>query len=205
MILRGSLRSHLRMRVPAGISLHAALPPPARSLYPSRHERAPPPSLDLDGYTALPPGKVAAVVTMLEMTAPPAPLSERGDAGLVLEHVAAPDIGWYRALFRRIGEEWLWFSRLRLPDEELAALLADPDVSVHVLKKDGVEAGFIELDFRVPEEVELAFVGVAPELVGSGAGRFMMNRALALAWRARRSACTSTPARMTCRARSAST
>lgn len=138
--------------------------------------------LNLDGYTALPTGKVAAVVTMLEMTAPPAPLPERGDAGLALEPVAAPDIGWYRALFRRIGEEWLWFSRLRLPDEELAALLADPGVSVHVLKKDGAEAGFIELDFRVPGEVELAFVGVVPELVGSGAGRFMMNRALALAW-----------------------
>jgi len=141
-----------------------------------------PPALNLDGYTALPPGKVAAVVTMLEMTAPPAPLSERGDARLVLEHVVAPDIGWYRALFRRIGEEWLWFSRLRLPDDELAAILTDKDVAVHVLRKDGVEAGFIELDFRVPDEVELAFVGVAPELVGSGAGRFMMNRALALAW-----------------------
>jgi GNAT superfamily N-acetyltransferase len=138
--------------------------------------------LDLDGYTPLPPGKVAAVVTMLEMTAPPAPLPERGDAGLALEPVPAPDIGWYRTLFRRIGEDWLWFSRLRLPDEELAALLADPGVAVHVLKKDDAEAGFIELDFRVPGEVELAFVGVVPELVGSGAGRFMMNRALALAW-----------------------
>lgn len=138
--------------------------------------------LNLDGYTPVPPGKIAAVVTMLEMTAPPPPMPERGAQGLTLERVTAPDIGWYRDLFRRIGEEWLWFSRLRLADSALAAIIGDPDVLVLALRKDGVDVGLIELDGRVPGEVELAFVGLVPEMVGSGAGRFMMNRALALAW-----------------------
>ena len=149
---------------------------------PRRMDQHTAPTLSLDGYTALPAGRIAAVVTLLEMTAPPAPLPERGAEGLTLERVPAPDVDWYRALFRRIGEDWLWFSRLRMSDAELAAILADRDVSVHVLRKDGAEAGFIELDFRVPGEVELAFVGLVPEMVGSGAGRFMMNRALAEAW-----------------------
>ncbi|QFR33012.1 GNAT family N-acetyltransferase [Ancylobacter sp. TS-1] len=141
--------------------------------------------LNLDGYTALPPGKIAAVVTLMEMTAPPAPLPERDTGGLTLEPVAAPGVDWYRALFRRIGENWLWFSRLRLADAELAAILTDPQVSVLVLRRGGEEVGLAELDFRVAGEVELAFLGLVPELVGSGAGRFMMNRVLALAWAAR--------------------
>ena len=138
--------------------------------------------LNLNGYTPLPPGKVAAIVTMLEMTTPPPPLPERATGGLTLERVPVPDVTWYRALFRRVGEDWLWFSRLRMSDSELAAILQHPEVEVLVLRKDGVEAGYIELDGREPGEIELAFVGLVPEMVGSGAGRFMMNRALARAW-----------------------
>ena len=138
--------------------------------------------LNLDGYTPLPPGKIAAVVTMLEMTGPPPPLPERASEGLTLERQHAPAPGWYRALFRRVGEDWLWFSRLAMDDAGLAAILDDPEVDVLVLRKDGVEVGYIELDCRVPGEIELAFVGLVPDMVGSGAGRFMMNRALALAW-----------------------
>lgn len=142
------------------------------------------PPLNLDGYTALPPGKIAAVVTMLEMTAPPPPLPERGEVGLTLAHIPAPTPDWYRALFRRVGENWLWFSRLALSDDALAALLAEPGVAVHALRRGGEDVGLMELDFRVPGEVELAFFGVVPELVGSGAGRFLMNRAMELAWAA---------------------
>ena len=143
---------------------------------------AAPPVLNLNGYTDVPPGKVASVVTMLEMTAPPHPLPERSVGGLTLEREMAPDPVWYRDLFRRVGEDWLWFSRLSMGDAALAAILRHPEVEVLVLRKDGVEAGYIELDGRVPGEVELAFVGLVPEMVGSGAGRFMMNRALARAW-----------------------
>lgn len=150
-----------------------------------QHTAPAPLALKLDGYTALPAGKIASIVTMLEMTAPPAPLPERGTEGLTLEPVPAPGTDWYRALFRRIGENWLWFSRLRLSEAELASILTDPDVAVYALRSDGEDVGLVELDFRVPGEVELAFFGLVPEFVGSGAGRFMMNRALALAWERR--------------------
>ncbi|WP_421700170.1 GNAT family N-acetyltransferase [Ancylobacter sp.] len=138
--------------------------------------------LNLNGYTPLPPGKVAAIVTMLEMTAPPPPLPERASEGLTLERVPCPDPVWYRDLFRRVGEDWMWFSRLRMSDAELAAIIQHPEVEVLLLRKHGVEAGYIELDGREPGEIELAFVGLVPEMVGSGAGRFLINRALARAW-----------------------
>ncbi|WP_454684441.1 GNAT family N-acetyltransferase [Ancylobacter moscoviensis] len=141
-----------------------------------------PPTLNLDGYTPLPPGKIATIVTHLEITAQPSALREPPDSGLTLERVDAPDTGWYRDLFRRIGEPWLWYSRLRMDEAALRGVIADPEVAVHALRRNGADVGLMELDFRTPNDVELAFFGVVPELVGSGAGRFLMNRALALAF-----------------------
>lgn len=144
-------------------------------------------ALNLDGYTALPPGKNATIVTYLEMRARPAPLAERGSEGFRLRRVERPDTAWYRALFRAIGEDWLWFSRARMDDDALTAIIADPDVEIYVLERDGTggserNLGLLELDFRQPGEAELAFLGVVPALVGAGAGRFMVNRANERVW-----------------------
>jgi GNAT superfamily N-acetyltransferase len=48
----------------------------------------------------------------------------------------------------------------------------------------GQEIGMLELDFRSPRQCEIAYFGLAPELNGRGEGRWLMGRALALAWRA---------------------
>ena len=55
-------------------------------------------------------------------------------------------------------------------------------VEVHALVHDGRDEGLLELDFRERGQCELAFFGVTAELIGSGAGRWQMNRALELAW-----------------------
>lgn len=136
------------------------------------------------GFHDVPAGHVAAVVTHLEMRAPPAPRPER-DGGWTLRHVTAPEPGWYRALFHTVGAaDWLWFSRLVMGDAELAAILRDPAVEVHALIHDGAEAGLLELDFREAGACELAFFGLSRALIGAGAGRWMMNRALERAWAA---------------------
>ena len=48
--------------------------------------------------------------------------------------------------------------------------------------EDGRDEGLLELDFREAGQCELAFFGVTAKLIGSGAGRWLMNRALELAW-----------------------
>jgi len=40
----------------------------------------------------------------------------------------------------------------------------------------------LELDFRVADECEVSLFGVAPRLVGSGAGRYLMNFAIEAVW-----------------------
>jgi GNAT superfamily N-acetyltransferase len=134
-----------------------------------------------DGYSDVPAGKIAAVVTHLEMMQRP---SRRPDpqGAWTLRWVERPGLDWYRALHSRVGEEWLWFSRLQMADPELAAILQSPQVEVHALTLDGSDEGLLELDFREAGQCELVFFGVTAKLIGSGAGRWLMNRALERAW-----------------------
>jgi len=135
-----------------------------------------------DGYHPLPAGKLATIVTSLEMRARPVLLPESAPVPWVLDHRRDPELDWYRALFRRIGEPYLWASRLELSDAGLRAILADPQVEVYRVVAGGEEAGIVELDFRVPGECELTYFGVTQGLIGSGAGRWMIHRAIERAW-----------------------
>lgn len=135
-----------------------------------------------DGYTDLPAGKIANVVTCLEMFAPPQRRRDPEPAPFALRRFDAGDIESYRALFRRVGEPYLWFSRLQLSDEQLASVLQDDAIESYALLSGGEQAGMLELDFRTAHECELTFFGVVESFVGSGAGRWLMNRGLEQAW-----------------------
>ena len=134
-----------------------------------------------DGYSDVPAGKIAAVVTHLEMTVRPAPRPDP-DGAWTLRRVDAPALDWYRDLYGRVGRPWLWISRIRMPDAELSAIIQSPLVEVYALEHEGRDEGLLELDFRDAGQCELAFFGVTPKLIGSGAGRWLMNRTLELAW-----------------------
>ncbi len=143
-------------------------------------------AVDLDGYTDLPPGRIANIVTHLEMTAlpvsaqcssPPTPPHD-----VALERLRGTDVARYRALFAAVGEPWLWFGRRVLSDEALATILGDDRVEAHAVTRSGTDVGLLELDARVEQEVELAYFGLIPSAIGSGLGRFMMDTALWRAW-----------------------
>ena len=135
------------------------------------------------GFHPVPPGHVAAVVTHLEMLAPP-----RGSAmplpdGCALHRVEAPETDWYRDLFTRVGAlDWLWFSRLRMDPAQLATIIGDPDVEVYALRIDGLDEGLLELDFRDGASCELAFLGLTAAAQGRGLGRALMGVAIARAF-----------------------
>jgi GNAT superfamily N-acetyltransferase len=135
-----------------------------------------------DGYAAIPDGKIASVVTFLEMTAPPPRRPERETAGLSLQRLRGVDAGRYRAVYRTIGERWIWFSRLGLADDALGAILDDPRIEARVLVTPSGDAGLMEIDRRVEGEAELVYFGLFEPMIGSGAGRWMMNRAIEIAF-----------------------
>lgn len=127
--------------------------------------------------------QLAAVVTSLEMLKRP-PLRPLPASPFRLARLPEPSNDKYRALFRRVGEAWLWYSRLVMEDARLAAILTDPAVEVHaVVDRAGIEVGMLELDFQTDGQCELSFLGLIPELAGKGHGRWLMAEALGRAWR----------------------
>ncbi|MGJ8611421.1 MAG: GNAT family N-acetyltransferase [Octadecabacter sp.] len=130
----------------------------------------------------VPAGKLAAVVTHLQMFARPAPRHVPDVAAQLVHHVK-PDLDWYRNLFFRVGgQDWLWFSRLGMTDAELAAIVNDDNVQVFSVRVNDRDEGLLELDFRTPNECEIAYFGLTSAMVGTGAGRWLMEQALDLAW-----------------------
>lgn len=136
-----------------------------------------------DGYTDLPRGKIASIVTYLELLKPPV-LELIASQNRRVRRVQKPDLGWYRELYRRVGSEWLWFGRLLLNDDELRKIIWDDHVEIFSLRigDSREDEGFLELDFRSPAEVEIAYFGVVAARIGRGAGRFLLNYALERAW-----------------------
>ncbi len=129
----------------------------------------------------VPKGHVATVITHLEMVQKPLLPSIESD--LSLEKWTKPAVADYLALFRKVGEPWLWTSRLLMAEDEVQAIIHHPDIDLQLVRNDNMVVGFIELDFRETGQCEIAFFGLVTELNGKGHGRWMMNQALDKAWR----------------------
>lgn len=130
----------------------------------------------------VPPGELATVVTYLEMGERPRP-APLPASPLRLERWRTPKPDACRALFRKVGARWLWFSRLAKDDDALVAILSDPGIEVHTVVVESDVVGMVELDFRDLERCELTYLALVPELAGKGHGRGLLARTLALAWR----------------------
>jgi GNAT superfamily N-acetyltransferase len=134
-----------------------------------------------DGYSDLAAGKIASVVTYLEMLEPPAPPAALSPQ-VRLRRVERPGLDWYRSLYRRAGEQWLWFSRLEMTDDQLTSLLDRPSSELFIAEHEANEVGMAELDRSDPPNVEIAFFALFPEAIGKGLGRPFMAELLAHAW-----------------------
>ena len=134
------------------------------------------------GLTPVADSDVATIVTTLEMNARP-PARPLPDSPFRLERWETPSPDKYRALFRRVGAPWLWFSRLVMDEAALTRIIHDAGIRIYaVTDRQGIEVGMLELDFRHAGACELSYVGLIPELAGQGHGRWLMANALALAW-----------------------
>jgi GNAT superfamily N-acetyltransferase len=129
-------------------------------------------------------GNIACTITYLEMTARPAhtpvPLPHRVKVALL--RAVKPGPAFYRYLYDRVGEAWLWYERRALSDQALAAIVDDERVEIYVLYVDGVPAGYFELDRREVPDIELVYFGLMPEFIGRRLGPYLLSSAIDLAW-----------------------
>src|SRR5258706_8541621 len=124
-----------------------------------------------DGYTDLPPGKIASVVTYLEMRERPRTLlTPAPPLSLSVRKVSKPDLDWYRKLYRAVGQDWLWFSRLRMGDQELAGIIHNTQVGVYAVSAGKDDKGLVEVDRPPGARGEIAFFGLRGGLIWEGAG-----------------------------------
>lgn len=141
------------------------------------------PVLDLpNAYYDLPPGKLANVVTCLEMHAPPQRALTPFPADLTLKRTNAHDLAGHRALFNAVGRDLMWFSRLIMKDEDLASILGNPAIESYTLLRGSEVLGMLELNFADLPNCELAFYGLVPSAIGKGLGRALMDEAIRRAW-----------------------
>ncbi|MEE2980886.1 MAG: GNAT family N-acetyltransferase [Pseudomonadota bacterium] len=126
---------------------------------------------------------IETTVTYLEMfeqPVRPSPAPPMGKHAIL--HAEHPTVSFYRYLYHTVGEPWTWTDRRILSDEALCEIIHDPLVEIYVLHIGGVPAGFVELDRRIGNEVEMCFVGLMPEFTGRGLGNYMLDWAIHAAW-----------------------
>ncbi len=128
----------------------------------------------------VPKGHVATIITHLEMLDKPSLAAI--ESRLSTEKWVNPPVADYLALFRAIGEPWLWTSRLLMNADELREIIHHPETDIHIVRNDDAVVGLIELDFRETGQCEIGFFGLIAEMNGKGHGRWMMNQALEKAW-----------------------
>jgi hypothetical protein len=131
---------------------------------------------------AEPATRIAVTVTFLrqDIKPPTAPVCLPND--MRIDRVATPSVSLYRYLYNTVGAPWVWWLRRTVPDEHLAALLASPGVSLHVLSRGEEALGFYELDARPITTVNLSYFGLMPHAIGAGLGKALLRSAIANAW-----------------------
>ena len=126
--------------------------------------------------------KVQVRVYYLEMLTPNGRTVKAPRGELAVLHARGPSVAYYRFLYNAVGKDYHWYSRGRLSDAELAALIQDPRDEVHVLHVDGVPAGFAELDRRQPGDIELVQFGLIGDFIGQGLGKYFLQWVIDKAW-----------------------
>ena len=130
-----------------------------------------------------PVARVTVTVTFLRMDRAPAEPAPGFPHGVGVTRVAKPTVPFYRYLYDTVGADYVWWLRRTMPDSELAMLLGDPSVSIHVLYSGGQPAGFFELDGRGWPDVNLSYFGLMPHAIGTGVGFPFLRSAVDAAWR----------------------
>lgn len=134
------------------------------------------------GYSDLAPGMIATVVTNLEMLERPTTEPVSLPDGITVQALSPLTPASFRSLYRKVGTEWLWSSRILMSDDELSAILHNEHVDIYVVRDGAEDIGLLELDFSVPGECELGYFGLVGKLTGKGVGRALMSYACELAW-----------------------
>ncbi len=121
--------------------------------------------------------------TYLELRSPSELLAARCDdprVRITQTHDCSPSL--YRNLYVEVGRNYHWIDRLPWTNEEIAAHLNQPEITLWLMTYDDATAGYFELRRCEDESVEIAYFGLLPEFLGRGLGKHLLTCATEQAW-----------------------
>ena len=128
--------------------------------------------------------RVGVVVTFLRMDRAPADPAPPLPPGMQVKVEPHCTVATYRYLYNTVGAPYVWWLRRSMPDQNLAALLRNPALTIHVLfEPDERVAGFYELDASGWPTVNLSYFGLMPQGIGRGLGFAFLRHAVDEVWR----------------------
>ena len=134
-----------------------------------------------------PAPRLEVVLTRLEMRAAPKRRNLPAPPGkLALLRAEKPTVSFYRYLYNTVGERCFWWERRPIADNRLKSELQNRAIEIYVLYVNGVPAGFSELDMRdvgTTGDCELTRLGLIPEFMHRGYGRYLLTWTVDAAWR----------------------
>ena len=125
---------------------------------------------------------IEVIRTYLEMRTPGELNAVPLVAGGRVDQVVGCPVSFHRFLYREVGRNYHWRDRLTWSDEQIAAYLDNPAITLHVLYVQGSPAGYYELKMGDDGSVEIAYFGLLPEYIGRGLGKGLLSDAIRCAW-----------------------
>ena len=123
-----------------------------------------------------------AIVTHLEMCAPPNIAPRWPHQNLTLQEAERPDIQLYRHIYDQIGRPYHWVNRRYISDYMLKQILHHPKNHVFYLYENDQIIGFTEVNARRFPLIELVFVGLKESAIGKGYGKGLLHHTLDFIW-----------------------
>jgi ribosomal protein S18 acetylase RimI-like enzyme len=104
------------------------------------------------------------------------------DPRIRLERIRDCSAALFRRLYVEVGRAYHWVDRLPWTDEEIAAHLSRPEITLWVLTYEEQTAGYYELRKCEDGSVEIAYFGLLPSFIGRGLGKHLLSCAVEQAW-----------------------
>lgn len=117
-------------------------------------------------------------ITHLELVETDFRPKESGLTGVSFSHISPPVPVLNRFFYAVVGGRWYWLDRRPWTLERWKEQLADPHkIETWILSLDGIPAGYVELERKAPDAVEIDYLGLLDEFIGKGLGAHLLTAA----------------------------
>ena len=134
-------------------------------------------SIRLADQPKMPPFEV--IITHLELIPGDFKPRRSGRTDVAFSHVNPPMPEFNRFMYMTVGAPWFWLDRRPWTLAQWTEKLANKDRNeTWILSAAGVPAGYVELEKKGGDVVEIDYMGLLPSFIGGGLGAHLLTSAV---------------------------